>query len=282
MASVRSQISLVDILRPHFYEIRKSILHYISAYDAAKLERSGALLLDVRERIRYLSPIRDLLWDTDNIQKLLGSGMKLRVIGADVQALKDRLCDTKGYVRNNKHCRKLQIYLVGTFPVQGTPPPALKSMLDYSITGVRCRNRNTVDQLQLQRLRQHLLHDPEPGKEFLMSFGLPTTLDPGPNDKGSWQKVRDTPDCTVNLRVYVPCFNDRMWDEIRLSLADPFRMLGFSTCSLYTTLQTVTRLCISKNSVKKMDFTDVGCSLSTGLLEWPLAMRISVFVIGNV
>jgi hypothetical protein len=49
---------LLAILIP--YEIRKSLLQYLSAYDVAKLEECLGYFLDPRERAMYLDPMRDL------------------------------------------------------------------------------------------------------------------------------------------------------------------------------------------------------------------------------
>ncbi|CBX95209.1 hypothetical protein IAQ61_004036 [Plenodomus lingam] len=272
------RICLQDILCPHFYEIRKSILRHISAYDAAKLERLGALSLGMNERARYLNPIRDLLWDTDKIQNLLGQGMRITLIGTDVPALDQRLSDTQRYLRRNKHHRRLQIYLLGTFPMQGTSKETLYEMMNFGITGASCRSRSIIDRIQLQKLQQSLLQDPEPGKEFIMSFGVPSLLNSRANAKGYWYQEKDIPDRTIDLRVYVPCFDDRMWDEIRLPPIDALHIAG----GLSQALRTITQVFVHEQHMNKADLTQEGFRPLLAPRKRPLALRISVFVVSLI
>lgn len=60
----RQQLSRIFLLLS-IQPIRKAVLQYISAYDAAKLALLHLLCLTSWERERYLKPIRDLVWDTE-------------------------------------------------------------------------------------------------------------------------------------------------------------------------------------------------------------------------
>jgi hypothetical protein len=58
-----------------------------------------------------------------------------------------------------------------------------------------------------------------------MSFGAPTML--AKREKTSvWYKVPNTLDTTVDLRVYVPCLCDRLWEEVRVPSLEIWRISG--------------------------------------------------------
>jgi len=83
----------------------------------AKLDVSLGHILDARERKTYLNPARDLIWDLSRAIPLFEEGLKLVLLGNDVPILKQRLQHTKDYLRRSKNSRKLQIYLIGAFPI---------------------------------------------------------------------------------------------------------------------------------------------------------------------
>jgi hypothetical protein len=58
-----------------------------------------------------------------------------------------------------------------------------------------------------------------------MSFGVPTNLAKR-EKKSFWYKVPNAPDTTVNLRIYVPCLCDRLWEEVKVPPLEIWRMSG--------------------------------------------------------
>jgi hypothetical protein len=82
-------MSLRNLFTP--YEVRQGILGSLAAFDVAKLDVVMGNILDTSERNRYLDPMRDLIWDTREMNSLIGYGMKLLLLGPDTSALTKRL-----------------------------------------------------------------------------------------------------------------------------------------------------------------------------------------------
>jgi hypothetical protein len=121
------------------YEIWGAILQYISAYDAAKLSLVVDCILPT-DRRKILNPVRDLIWNVSDMEKLLQEGMKLLLLGSDVPALTQRLHHTEEYLKEHGR-RRLKIYLIGTFPIRNKTTATLDRMVKFTTTGKPSRNR---------------------------------------------------------------------------------------------------------------------------------------------
>ncbi|KAH8726692.1 hypothetical protein GQ44DRAFT_580367, partial [Phaeosphaeriaceae sp. PMI808] len=200
------------------YEIWEAILQYISAYDAAKLSLVVDCILQT-DREKILNPVRDLIWNVSEMEKLLQEGMKLLLLGSDVPALTQRLHHTEEYLKEHGR-RRLKIYLIGTFPIRNKTTTTLNRMVKFSTTGKPSRNRVFKDKYQLRQIKMGM--EPGSDKTFLMAFGAPLRTSGGIM-KGTWHKI-SVPDKTIDLRLYAPCFNDRIRDEVMISPLDIVRM----------------------------------------------------------
>ena len=218
---------LLAILIP--YEIRKSVLQYLSAYDVAKLDECLGRVLDPRERSIYLDPMRDLFWDVADIQILLRAGMEFILLGNDTSALVQRLHDTKKYSRKYSK-RKLHVFLVGFFPFQGQDPHTLKGLMAFSVNRAPSNIRLFTDKYHLKRMRAS--HDLNTIRKFIIAFGAPT-MSPKGSNTGFWHKVPNIPDATIELRVYVPRYDDRVREEVTVSRREVLQL----------------HRCVSRNSV---------------------------------
>jgi hypothetical protein len=202
---------LLAILIP--YEIRKSVLQYLSAYDVAKLDEYLGHVLDPRERSIYLDPMRDLFWDVADIQTLLRAGMEFILLGNDTSALVQRLHDTKKYSRKYSK-RKLHVFLVGFFPFQGQDSYTLERLMAFSVNRAPSNIRLFTDKYHLKRMRAS--HDLNAIRRFIIAFGA-LTMSPKGSNAGFWHKVPSILDATVELRVYVPSYDDRVREEVTIS-----------------------------------------------------------------
>ncbi|KAH8701371.1 hypothetical protein GQ44DRAFT_553539, partial [Phaeosphaeriaceae sp. PMI808] len=200
------------------YEIWEAILQYISAYDAAKLSLVVDCILQT-DREKILNPVRDLIWNVSEMEKLLQEGMKLLLLGSDVPALTQRLHHTEEYLKEHGR-RRLKIYLIGTFPIRNKTTTTLNRMVKFSTTGKPSRNRVFKDKYQLRQIKMGMELGSD--KTFLMAFGAPLSTSGG-IIQGTWHKV-SVPDKTIDLRLYAPCFNDRIRDEVTISPLDIVRM----------------------------------------------------------
>ena len=217
----------MDILIP--YECRKLLLNYLSAYDIAKLDLLFRFILDERERNAYLDPMRDLIGNLSEMRALLQGGMKLILLGKDVPALEERLHNIKSYWRGHDNKRKLNIFLIGSFPIYGKSLEALRRFMKFSIDGNPCGGRLFKDKLDLRRMRTQQSNG-NLGKnfQFLMAFGAPTNLRKE-ESKGVWYRIRNTPDKFIRLRVYIPSFQDRMWEQVQVPFWETKQMSGWVT-----------------------------------------------------
>lgn len=205
--------------------IRRRILDSVSAFDAAKLVNLKLCVLTAKEKEKYLNPIRDLVWDVPAVERLSREGMKLMLLGDGAYALEQRLHATERYLNSRGNVR-LTIYLLGTFPVFTPTATTLDSLVEFSITGHSNLVRFSCDKYQLSRVRA--VSDTDAKGDFLMSFSTPMQASPNPV-KGSWYKVEDVPDRTVDLWVYVPSLRDRLCKEVRLTPLDVLRMVRANT-----------------------------------------------------
>ncbi|KAF2844287.1 hypothetical protein T440DRAFT_372127, partial [Plenodomus tracheiphilus IPT5] len=166
--------------------IRALLLQYTSAFDAAKLGQLRDIELTPYERRTYLRPVRDLIWNIDEMKELWKEGMKLILLGDDVRALEQRLHESNQHVECHAN-RRLRIYLVGTFPAMGREKASVDRLVNFN------------------------------------TFGTPIEFF-GDVEEGLWNKVADVPDKTIDLRVYVPTFNDMLEQEVRLTVLDLSRI----------------------------------------------------------
>ncbi|OAG04891.1 uncharacterized protein CC84DRAFT_1055351, partial [Paraphaeosphaeria sporulosa] len=207
------------------YETREALLRHLSAYDVAKLDIAFHHILSDTEKRTYLNPIRDLLWDIAETEVLLQEGMKLLLLGKDRLALKGRLYDTEGYLKSYGH-RKLKVYLLGIFPLQEKTTTSLDRMIRFSINGEASQSRILQDENDLRRIEERLfVYGWSLQRTFLMAFGAPTDLSSS-DSKGFWYKVPNIPDRTVELRVYVPSFHDRIFERVELPVSEIPRLSG--------------------------------------------------------
>ncbi|KAF2844136.1 hypothetical protein T440DRAFT_527187 [Plenodomus tracheiphilus IPT5] len=262
---------IFDLFVP--YETRSRILGCLSAYDVAKLDLSlGGLLHNQRDRRRYLNPVRDLLWDLVTMKGLIRDGMKLVVFGKDVCTWKDRVNDERYLTRNRNARKKVRLFLVGTFPIMGKSEETLRKMIGFTINGISDELRMFGDRYQLKRIAEDLAVADDRDKPFLMAFGAP--LDPYSETRsGSWFKVTDVPESTVDLRIYVPTFTDRLWEEVRLPVHQIPRCFG---------LQLVRSIFAGKTHVRKAYLLETGVQLIENSVDRRILIRLNIFLIGSL
>lgn len=201
--------------------IRERVLDSVSAFDAAKLDNLQLCVLTTMERKRYLKPLRDLVWNVPAFERLSREGLELTLLGGGASALEQRLHATNRYLESYGNGR-LAIHLLGTFP---TSAPTLDPLVNFSTTGHSSPVRSYGDKYQLGRIRALTNTDAE--RIFVMSFSAPMRASAS-LVKGSWYKIDDVPDYTVDLWVYVPSFRDRLREEVRLTPLDILRIVGAS------------------------------------------------------
>lgn len=205
--------------------------HYV-----LKLDLSLNHILDDSERKLYLDPARDLIWNIDEAKHLMKDGMRLILLGKDALALERRVQNPREHLRRYGSERRLQVYLVGTFPIRQKSEGVLERMIRFSIDARPSTSRILQDGFELERLRQKLAADDWGlSGNCLMAFGAPTDV-PVTLGRGFWYKVPEVPDRTVDLRVYVPCFYDRVCDEVAVPSLSVWRMTGRSTRDLIISL----------------------------------------------
>ncbi|OAL56150.1 hypothetical protein IQ07DRAFT_558117 [Pyrenochaeta sp. DS3sAY3a] len=260
------------------YECRRALLTHLSAYDIAKLDLVLKGFLTPKEKLLYLDPTRDLIWNVPHMRSLLVKGMNITALGTDLKALQLRVQDLRKYLRSNKASRRLKIYLIGTFPILKTPISYSEEMIRFNINGNPNRTRILKDRYQLKRMRQAINPGQDLRRIFVLSFGLPTRMSVG-EAKGSWHLIQHIPDCTIDLRVYVPCYEDRMWGEVRISPVQFFRIYGCSSNDFITTLKN-TKSMISGMGLEKAALTSSGLLAKLGAGERQLLARIGIFFIG--
>ncbi|KAF2843971.1 hypothetical protein T440DRAFT_365515, partial [Plenodomus tracheiphilus IPT5] len=199
---------------------RRTILDHVSTFEVAKLIHLKLCVLTPKERERYLKPLRDLVWNVPAIERLSREGMKLTLLGDSAYALEQQLHATERYLNSHGNSR-LAICLLGTFPTSAPTATTLDPLVNFSTTGHSSHVRSYGDEYQLGRMRA--LTDADVERVFVMSFSAPMRVTASPV-KGSWYKVDDVPDHTVDLWVYVPSFRDRLCEEVRLTPLDMLRI----------------------------------------------------------
>lgn len=202
--------------------IRRRVLDFLSAFDAAKLHDLQLCILSASEKKRYLKPLRDLVWNIHEAEGLLEKGMKLTLLGDSASALEERLHATDRYLNSHGNGR-LAVHLLGTFVVSTPTAATLDELVNFSTTGQSSPVRSYGDKYQLGRVRA--LTEAEKDRIFVMSFSTPMQASAN-SAKGSWCRVDNVPDRTIDLWVYVPSFRDRIHEEIRIAPKDLVRILG--------------------------------------------------------
>jgi hypothetical protein len=263
---------LLAILIP--YEIRKSLLQHLSAYDVAKFDQCLGHFLDPRERAMYLDPMRDLFWDMAETQSLLRAGMEFVLLGNDTSALKQRLHDTKNYLRKYSK-RKLYIFLVGFFPFRGQTSHTLERLLTFGIDRVPSKIRMFTDAYYLEKMRAS--HDLNTIRKFTIAFGAPT-MSPKGGNAGYWHRVPNIPDGTVELSVYVPCYNDRVRKEVMITRREVLRLHGCVSKRPVFEIINLLKVCVGY-PVKKLHWThakDQASNFSLFQLSYCRAAAIAI------
>jgi hypothetical protein len=250
-------MSLCDLFVP--YPVRRQILQSLSAYDVAKVDMVlGILNPQSEEREYYLNPIRDLVWDVDEVQALEAYGLRLLLVGNDVLALRQRLRHPQHYIRKHGHGRKLQLYLVGHCPVMTRTTGTRDRLITTPLFGAPSAYSVFEDTIQIRQMKAKVTYDGlSANTVFMMSFGASTEAS---KRQGFWRHVPNVPDLTVDLRVYVPSFDDRQWGELQF----PYReTLHLSQCVLrkawvLSYLADILRMCLGIHALSVAYLTSAG------------------------
>lgn len=199
--------------------IRKPLLQSLSAYDIAKVNMLYQGFLDPEEKEFYLNPIRDLIWDVKEVQALEKYGMRLLLFGNDLLALRQRLQNPRSYIRKYGHRRKLRIYLTGHCPVMVKNTSVRDRIIGFSVNSSPSRYSMFEDTIQI--IKKITYENLSPDTDFIMSFGASTRS----NERcGFWLKVPEVPDATVDLRIYIPSFEDREWGKVQFPCREALRL----------------------------------------------------------
>lgn len=223
----RMTATLIDLLIPH--ESRKGILQRLSAWDVAKLDLCLGRILDEQERLVYLNPIRDMFYPVAELEILLKGGMKLVLLGNDIPHLYRRLKDPGRYARTNGD-KRLHIYLLGMFPVQLENKNLLGRMIKFSVCNNPHPARVDYDQAAFKAIQSQ-----SPNGAFLTSFGVPVH-EGRIEDRGFWHICQEIPERSIKLKLYVPCFRDRLLGQASLRPSELSKVSGdaLSVCKLRT------------------------------------------------
>lgn len=130
------------------YEFRKTVFSRLSAYEVAKLSCSFGIVLDDRERKKYLNIARDIFPDTRLIDKLIAQGVAITLMGSNLRILTRRLQDPNWYEKmradrlhslrkktndSSRELRKHRIWVAVIAPM----PPARGTHSTSSSSGAR-------------------------------------------------------------------------------------------------------------------------------------------------
>jgi hypothetical protein len=111
-------------------------------------------------------------------QSLLRAGMEFVLLGNDTLALKQRLHDTKNYLRKYSK-RKLHIFLVGFFPFRCQTSHTLERLLTFSIDRAPSKIRMFTDAYHLEKMRAS--HNLNTIRKFMIAFRALTMSPKGGN-----------------------------------------------------------------------------------------------------
>lgn len=209
------------------YAVRTCLLEKLSAYDAAKLDLVLGGFLDARERKLLINPLRDLVFNAAEVQSLEAYGMRLLLLGNDVIALRRRLQCPQQFIHEYGHSQKLQIYLFGYCPVMFKTTGVRDRLLNFSLFGTTGACNAVEEIMHMKRLKARITNEGVgPDSVFIMSLGAPNLSCGGP---GVWLRVPTTPDCTVDLKIYLPSLHDRERGEISFPWCEAWYL---SRCAL--------------------------------------------------
>lgn len=215
------------------------------------------------EKQRYLRPGRDLFWNLAEVEELMGKGLRLILFGRDVATLWERLNRPEKHAKNK---RRLQIYLVGLFPLIDQRSEIISDVLTLSIEEEPSLFRVVTDGYEFAKLRDRFAGDlgnTRDVKHFLVSFAAPMPAFRGNRRRSTWHKASRCPESSIDLRVYVPSYTDRKYDNVRMPLGDLCRMSTGSR--VHRTLQP--GLVAAKALLGTIDRRDVGCFAVSGSIH---------------
>ncbi|KAF2818240.1 hypothetical protein CC86DRAFT_435067 [Ophiobolus disseminans] len=204
------------------YSVRTQLLQSLSAYDAAKLDIVFPGFLDPREKNLFLNPLRDLVWDVNEVRALEAYGMRLLLLGNDVMALQERLHYPRSYIKKHGHSRKLRIYLTGYCPVLAKTTQIRDRMVGFSVNSTPSAYSMFEDTVQIRNIKSRITYEGlSPDTNFTMSFGA--SIESSAH-RSFWLQVPETLDATVDLRIYVPSFKDREWGKVYFPSREALRL----------------------------------------------------------
>jgi hypothetical protein len=144
--------------------------------------------------------------------------------------------------------------------------------------------RMFTDAYHLEKMRAS--HDLNTIRKFMIAFGAPT-MSPKGGNAGFWHKVPNIPDGTVELRVYVPCYNDRVREEVIISRQEVLRLHGCVSKRPVYEIINLLKVCVGY-PVKKLHWTyaeDQAITMLRGSesrLRMRIPVRFGVSVIGRL
>jgi hypothetical protein len=196
--------------------------------------------LDPRERAKYLDPMRDLFWDMAETQSLLRAGIEFVLLGNDTSALEQKLHDTKNYLRKYSE-RKLHIFLVGFFPFRGQCSHTLERLISLSIDRAPSKIRVFTAAYFLKKMWAS--HDFNTIRKFIIAFRV-STMSPKGGNAGFWHKLPNIPDATVEQKVYVPSYNDRVREKVTFSRREVLQLHRCVSRNLVDEIINLFKVCI--------------------------------------
>jgi hypothetical protein len=245
-------MSLFDLFVP--YPVRQQILRSLSAFDVAKVDMVLGKFLGPEERKYYLNPIRDLVWDVNELRALEAYGLRLLLIGNDTLALQQRLQHPQHYIRKHGHSRKLQIHLVGSCPVVARTTGIRDRLINTSLFGAPSTDSALEDTIQMRRMHAKIISGGLSADTFFMlSFGAYAEC------QGFWRHIPIVPDLTVDLRLYVPSFDDRQLGEVSFPYRETLRLSGcvLRKAWLLSYLVDVLRICLDIHTLSVLTSSGV-------------------------
>ncbi|OAL42636.1 hypothetical protein IQ07DRAFT_650835 [Pyrenochaeta sp. DS3sAY3a] len=94
-------------------DARVSLLEYLLPYDIARLLVATGYQLTPRERAQYMNPIRDIFVDIDLISALLQAGVKIMLLGCQLQLLFKRLNRTEDFIHQHGNDFIIDLIAIG-------------------------------------------------------------------------------------------------------------------------------------------------------------------------
>jgi hypothetical protein len=96
-------------------------------------------------------------------------------------------------------------------------------MLQFTITGAPSKCRTLRDKTDLANMKFQIWNNNlRTNAAYIMSFGISTQI--RTNNRAYWHKIDDIPDCTIDLRVYIPELYNRLWEEFKLPCPESLRL----------------------------------------------------------